>query len=59
MWIVAICYESIYGEYMSRFVNNGANLIGIITNDGWWEIHPAINNTSNMQDWEPLKPVAG
>ncbi|MFN8264648.1 MAG: apolipoprotein N-acyltransferase [Chitinophagaceae bacterium] len=32
----AICYESIYGEYMNRFVNNGANLIGIITNDGWW-----------------------
>ena len=32
----AICYESIYGEYMSRYVNNGANLIAIITNDGWW-----------------------
>jgi apolipoprotein N-acyltransferase len=32
----AICYESIYGEYMSRYVKNGANLITVITNDGWW-----------------------
>jgi apolipoprotein N-acyltransferase len=32
----AICYESIYGEYMSRYIANGANLIAIITNDGWW-----------------------
>lgn len=32
----AICYESIYGEYMSRYIANGANLITIITNDGWW-----------------------
>ena len=32
----AICYESIYGEYMSRYIANGANIIAIITNDGWW-----------------------
>jgi apolipoprotein N-acyltransferase len=32
----AVCYESIYGEYISRYVKNGANLIAIITNDGWW-----------------------
>ena len=32
----AICYESIYGEYMSRYIANDANLIAIITNDGWW-----------------------
>lgn len=31
-----ICYESIYGEYVGEFVNNGAELIFIITNDGWW-----------------------
>ncbi len=36
----AICYESIYGEYMSRYVRNGANLICIITNDGWWKNTP-------------------
>lgn len=32
----AICYESIYGEYMSKYVRKGANIIAIITNDGWW-----------------------
>jgi apolipoprotein N-acyltransferase len=32
----AICYESIYGEFMSQFVKNGANIICVITNDGWW-----------------------
>jgi apolipoprotein N-acyltransferase len=31
-----ICYESIYGEFTAGFVKNGANLIFIITNDGWW-----------------------
>jgi apolipoprotein N-acyltransferase len=32
----AVCYESIYGEFISKYVRNGANLIVIITNDGWW-----------------------
>ncbi len=36
----AICYESIYGDFMARYVRNGANFIGIITNDGWWKNTP-------------------
>lgn len=32
----AICYESIYGEFMTAYIRNGANVISIITNDGWW-----------------------
>jgi apolipoprotein N-acyltransferase len=32
----AVCYESIYGEFMSNYVRNGADIIAIITNDGWW-----------------------
>ncbi len=32
----AICYESIYGGFMSQYIRNGANLIFIITNDAWW-----------------------
>ena len=31
-----VCYESIYGEYVGQYVKNGAGLIFIITNDGWW-----------------------
>ena len=35
-----ICYESIYGAYFSSYVNKGANIVFIITNDGWWEDTP-------------------
>ena len=31
-----ICYESVYGEFLNRFIINGANCIFVITNDGWW-----------------------
>ncbi|MBL0049424.1 MAG: apolipoprotein N-acyltransferase [Bacteroidetes bacterium] len=31
-----ICYESIYGEFVGEYIKNGAQLIFIITNDGWW-----------------------
>lgn len=31
-----ICYESVYGEFLNRFVQNGAGVIFVITNDGWW-----------------------
>ncbi len=31
-----ICYESIFGEFFSQFVKNGAEVMCIITNDGWW-----------------------
>jgi apolipoprotein N-acyltransferase len=36
----AICYESIYGDFMRRYVKQGANLIVVITNDGWWKKTP-------------------
>ncbi len=36
----AICYESIYGEYMSQFVRNGAQALIVSTNDGWWDDTP-------------------
>lgn len=31
-----ICYESIYGQYVTDYVKNKANLLAVITNDGWW-----------------------
>ena len=36
----AICYESIYGEYLGEYVMNGSDLIFVITNDGWWQDTP-------------------
>lgn len=35
-----ICYESIYSDYVADYVRNGANLIFILTNDGWWDNSP-------------------
>lgn len=32
-----ICYESIWGDYVAQYVQEGAQLIAIITNDGWWK----------------------
>ncbi|OFY11095.1 MAG: apolipoprotein N-acyltransferase [Bacteroidetes bacterium GWF2_43_63] len=32
-----ICYESVYGEFVTEFVANGAQIIFVITNDGWWK----------------------
>ena len=31
-----ICYESIFGEYVTKYINKNADLIFVITNDGWW-----------------------
>ena len=33
---VPICYESAFGEYVGSFCKKGADLIFVITNDGWW-----------------------
>ena len=32
-----ICYESIYGEFVTGYVRNGADFLAIITNDAWWD----------------------
>ena len=31
-----ICYESVYGEFVTGYIRNGANVLAIITNDAWW-----------------------
>ena len=32
----AICFESVFGQYITDFVNKGADFITILTNDSWW-----------------------
>ncbi len=43
----AICYESIYGDFLSEYLRNGANLLFIITNDGWWKDSPGYKQHCN------------
>lgn len=35
-----ICYESVFAAYYSSYVKKGANLVFIVTNDGWWKDTP-------------------
>ena len=38
-----ICYESVYGEFVTGYVKNGANLLFVVTNDGWWGDTPGYH----------------
>jgi apolipoprotein N-acyltransferase len=31
-----ICYESIYSDYITEYIRRGANILTVVTNDGWW-----------------------
>lgn len=37
-----ICFESAFGEFVGSVVKNGANLIFVMTNDGWWKESPGV-----------------
>jgi apolipoprotein N-acyltransferase len=43
----AICYESIYGGFMSGYMKDTAELIAVITNDGWWGNTPGYRQHMN------------
>lgn len=42
-----ICYESIYSDYITEYIRKGANLLTIITNDGWWGNTPGYRQHLN------------
>ena len=42
-----ICYESIFGDYITEYVRKGANILTIITNDGWWGNTPGYKQHMN------------
>ena len=43
-----VCYESIYADYVTEYMRSGANIIFIVTNDGWWEDTPGYVQHLNI-----------
>ena len=43
----AICYESIYGDFMSGYIRDSSQFIAVITNDGWWRDTPGYRQHMN------------
>ena len=49
-----ICYESVFGKFVTDYIKEGAQAIFIITNDGWWK------NTSGYKqhlDYASLRAI--
>ncbi len=56
-----ICYESIYGEYVGEYVKNGANFLGIMTNDSWWGVtqgHKQLLSYARLRAIETRREIA-
>ncbi len=56
-----ICYESVYGEFVTDYIKKGANYIFVITNDGWWGDTPGYrqhNALSSLRAIETRRSVA-
>lgn len=56
-----ICYESVYGGYVAGYVRNGAQFLGIITNDAWWsntQGHKQHFNYARLRAIETRRSIA-
>lgn len=56
-----ICYESVYGEFVTGYVKNGAQFLAIITNDSWWnktQGHKQHLSLARLRGIETRKDIA-
>ncbi len=56
-----ICYESIFGEFVTDYLKEGAGFIFVITNDGWWGNTPGYrqhHSYSRIRAIETRRSVA-
>jgi apolipoprotein N-acyltransferase len=57
-----ICWESIFGEYVTKYVSDaGANFLFIVTNDGWWRNTPGHrqhNSYARLRAIETRRSIA-
>jgi apolipoprotein N-acyltransferase len=55
-----ICYESVFGSFVTGYVKNGAQALFIITNDGWWKNTNGYKqhlNYASLRAIETRRPV--
>ena len=58
--VPVICYESVFGEYLTDAIKQGAVAIFIITNDGWWKNTSGYKqhlSVSSLRAIETRRPV--
>lgn len=56
-----ICYESIYGEFVTEYVKQGANFLAIVTNDSWWGVtqgHKQLLSYAKLRAIETRREIA-
>lgn len=56
-----ICYESIYGEFVTEYVKKGANFLAIVTNDSWWGVtegHKQLLSYAKLRAIETRREIA-
>ena len=59
--VPAICYESVFGDHIADHVRRGANLLVVITNDGWWGTSPGYRQhlaLGRLRAIETRRPIA-
>lgn len=57
----AVCYESVYGEYFTGYVKEGARFMTVITNDAWWGNTPGYTqhlSYSSLRAIETRRSIA-
>ncbi|WP_299181843.1 apolipoprotein N-acyltransferase [uncultured Chryseobacterium sp.] len=56
-----ICYESIYGEFVTDYIKKGANFLAIMTNDSWWGVtegHKQLLSYAKLRAIETRREIA-
>lgn len=56
-----ICYESVYGEFVTGYIREGANFLAILTNDAWWgetQGHQQHLSYARLRAIETRRPIA-
>ena len=56
-----ICYESVFPDFLTSYINKGTDVICIITNDGWWGNTPGFAqhfSYARLRAIETRRPVA-